>query len=353
MSRVARLVAAIAIALLTAPAYAGPPSPASRPRFASISGLVTMGRLNFVDDPTILPDNSLREANTHPGIYAGVVLNVTWQQLEPSEGVFDDAAIDQGLMQVRAYNARNPHQPLVAKLRVFGGPNAPAWAKSLAGGPVTLIERRRAHLVGAFWSVPYGAAWRRLQSVLAARYDTDPLVREVAISSCASSTDEPFVIPLNRDNLPTLITAGYTDAAMQRCLMQAPDDYAAWTHVALDYTFNPWRSIASGAPVLAPGFTLRVMDAFRARLGVRGVLGNHGITPRINPAAASVIAEIHRLGAPIEFQTRSPRLVWDAAVQTAEAEGVTELEVWQTTAAGGAAPVQLSQLQAWRAAIGR
>lgn len=317
----------------------------------SIHGLVTMGRMNFVHDPSILPSNSLREARAHPGVYSGAVVLATWAELEPTRGQFSFGAIDQALANIRAYNAQYPATPLVAKLRIFGGVTAPDWAKQLDGGPVTASERDNTVSVGHFWSPPYRAAWRELQNALAARYDANPLVEEVAISSCSSSTAEPFVVPLNRANLPPLIAAGYTDAAMQACLMGAVDDYAAWTHVALDYTFNPWRSVASGHPRPDPGFTLQVMDAFRQRLGSRGVIANHGLTPQTNPAAASTIDEMHRLGGPIEFQTRSPNQDWDASVATGEQDGMTELEVWNSRAAGGGAPVTMDELRAWRSQL--
>ena len=49
-----------------------------------ISGLVTMGKLEFIRNPEFVPDNTLKEANTHPKVYAGVVILAKWSQLEPA-----------------------------------------------------------------------------------------------------------------------------------------------------------------------------------------------------------------------------------------------------------------------------
>jgi hypothetical protein len=314
----------------------------------AIHGLVTMGKLNFVTMPEMSPDNPLREANTHPGVYAGAVILATWRQLEPAPGQFDFSMIDAGLASIRAYKARYPQSKLVGKLRVFAGPLAPDWAKQLDGGPVQINEHQRSFPVGHFWSVPYGNAWRKLQVALAARYDTDPLMEEVAISSCASSTAEPFVIPLTPANIPTLEQAGYSDAAMERCLMGAIDDYAPWTHVALDYTVNGFRDADGGRARPDPGFTEQVLEAFRQRLGQRAVLANHGLQEDMKPAIRPVLEDMQRLGPPIEFQTISPNVDWAGAVREGEQVGMTELEIWDSREAGGPAPVTMDELRAWR-----
>jgi hypothetical protein len=316
-----------------------------------IHGLVTMGRLDFVRNPKLLPDNSLREANAHPKIYAGVVILAKWSQLEPSEGAYDFQSIDQGLDSVRAYNNRYSDAPLVAKFRIFAGPNAPEWAKHLGGDPVWLFEKDVKMELGRFWSGPYRAAWKKLQDALAAKYDSDPLVQEVAVSSCSSMTAEPFIVPLRPDNISVLHAAGYTDQAMQAGLLGAIDDYAGWKQVALDYTFNLFRGCDGGRIKLDETFAPQVMALWRQRLGARGVIANHGLKSDLSPAALAVYAEIKKLGSPVEFQTYSPAVDWEASFKLALQYGVTELEIWDTTDARGFAPISREQLMAWQAAL--
>ena len=121
----------------------------------------------------------------------------TWNQLQPTPAseLGDDNVIDRALADVRAYNARNPAKPLAVKLRVWGGFEAPDWAKQLGGAPIATEHNGEQHILGQFWSEPYRQAWSRLQVLLAARYDALPLIREVAITSCMSFTAEPFFLP--------------------------------------------------------------------------------------------------------------------------------------------------------------
>ena len=40
------------------------------------------------------PDNTMAELNAHPDIYVAAVINVTWEQLEHTEGTFDFSSIE-------------------------------------------------------------------------------------------------------------------------------------------------------------------------------------------------------------------------------------------------------------------
>lgn len=59
-------------------------------------------------------DNTLKEANAHPGIYSGAVILATWDELEHVDGKLDVSRIEAGLDAVRAYNAKYPATPLAA-----------------------------------------------------------------------------------------------------------------------------------------------------------------------------------------------------------------------------------------------
>lgn len=212
-----------------------------------LCGLVAMGPLRFLvaGGP---PDNSLREVTAHPGLYAGAVLNVTWAELEPGRGRFDFATIDRGLARVAADNAAGNAGPaLRAKLRVFAGRAAPDWVKAMSGGMTTVQGTRFTMEVPRFWTAPYRQAWQELQQALATRYDADPRLAEVAVSSCATLSDEPFVLPATQAGIAALHQAGFTDAAYRACLAGAIEDYAPWRRTALDYTFAPFRDTDSRA----------------------------------------------------------------------------------------------------------
>jgi hypothetical protein len=161
-----------------------------------IRGLVSMGAYRFVGQGGD-PVNTLAPLNAKAGIFGGLVIIASWKQLQPTptSELGDDNVIDRALADVRAYNARNPAKPLAVKLRVWGGFEAPDWAKQLGGAPIATEHNGKQRILGRFWSDAYRQAWARLQVRLAAKYDALPLIREVAITSCMSYTAEPFFLP--------------------------------------------------------------------------------------------------------------------------------------------------------------
>jgi hypothetical protein len=162
----------------------------------AIRGLVSMGAYKFVaagGDPV----NTLAPLLAKPGIFGGIVIIAGWGQLQSAAGaaLADDGPIDQALRDVRAYNAANPDHPLAVKLRVWGGFMAPQWAMALGGPAITVQHNGKSRSLGRFWRADYRKAWADFQGLLAARYDAEPLIREVAMTSCMSLTAEPFFLP--------------------------------------------------------------------------------------------------------------------------------------------------------------
>ena len=115
---------------------------------------------------------------------------------------------------------------------MWGGFEAPDWAKALGGPPIETIFNEKPRTVGRFWSPAYRQAWGQLQQQLAARFDRRPLIREVAITSCMSYTAEPFVVPMQDGVLAPLRAAGFTDAAYKECLAHARRGLRALATVA-------------------------------------------------------------------------------------------------------------------------
>jgi hypothetical protein len=309
-----------------------------------------MGDLGFLKGGT--PANSFKEANQHPDLYAAVLILAQWKQLEPQRGHFDYTIIDDALANLRKYNDAHPGTPMVGKLRVFAAAGTPEWVKTLDGEPFSMTDKRGTTTMGHFWAKGYGDAWRELQAALAARYDNDPRIAEVAVSSCSSTTAEPFIIALNAENLPALHAAGYSDAAMKACLAGAIDDYAVWKQTPVDYTFNEFRNSDSGRPVVDQEFAPHVMDAFRKRFGERGVLANHGLNVELRPGAVRVYEELKKLGPPIEFQTVAPNVDWNETVAKGLTYRPTEIETWSSREAGATAEFTAADLTKWKAQMG-
>ena len=348
---------------VTAPFPTPTPTPSPSPTVVAkpiLKGLVAQGEAS--QSASAPPANSFAELNAHPGVYSAAVIDLFWSQLEPSQGVFDDTALTSALAKLATYNLQNPTAPVTAKLRIFAGVGTPPWVIQATGGVTLSDTQGHSAQVGKFWTSAYQGFWRGLQAHLAATYDSSAMVSEVAISSCSTSTAEPFILPHDAASITALTQAGYTDAVGEACLMNAPADYAAWTKTPLDYTFNSFTTVSGGSVGADSVFPIQVMDAFRAVLGTRGVVANHGLQSPLAPAAMPIYAEFSNLYnkaagstpptlSPLEFQTISPTTDWPSAITLALTYHPTEIEVWDTTAAGGAAPLTLTQLQQWAAAL--
>lgn len=305
------------------------------------------------------PANNFEELYAHPGVYSGAVIQLYWSQLEPAQGVFDDSSLVSALAGLAAYNAKYPATPVVGKLRIFMGIGTPAWVTQ-ATGPVTLSNQYGTATGGEFWTAAYRSLWQALQNHLASEYDTNAMVGEVAITSCSSATGEPFILPHTASDISALHAAGYTDALGMACLSGAAADYAAWRYTPLDYTFNAFNAIDSGNDIESETFSIQVMDAFRASLGTRAVVANHGLQSPLNADAQPIYAEFTNLYnaaaasgsiSPLEFQTYGPTVDWTSAIALGLTYHPTEIEVWDTTAAGGQAPLTQSQLQGWATSL--
>jgi hypothetical protein len=311
-----------------------------------------MGSLGFNNNPAEpTPDNGMEEMNAHPAVYAGADINVTWAQLEPQRGVFDDSAIVSALSNVATYDAKYPATPVAAKLRIYAGGNVPPWLMQLTGGPITIANASGSTQIAAFWSSTYDLAWQALQAHLAAEYDGTSAIEEVAVSSCSSVTAEPFILSFDAISLANMRAHGFDDAAYENCLSNAANDYAAWKKTPLDYTFNTFIATDGPTPTADPSVTISVMQAWRSALGGRAIVANHGLQPTIATGAEPIYAELRTLGPPMEFQGISPTIDWNSSIALALTYHPSEIEIWPSIAAGGSADITEAQLQGWAAEL--
>jgi hypothetical protein len=320
-----------ALAVILAFAAASGPARADGPVKPPIRGLISMGAYKFVGaggDPV----NTLDQLNAKPGIFGGIVIVATWNQLQPTptSTIADGNPIDQALAEVRDYNSKNPGKPLGVKLRIWGGFEAPDWAMQLGGPPIATVHKGKPRTIGRFWTPEYRAAWARLQQMLAARYDDLPLIREVAMTSCMSYTAEPFFLPNSEPSVMNpLVAAGYTDAANRQCLQQALADYAPWKRSRIVLAVNPFYG-TDGQGMGDAQFTIGIMRACRQSLGARCVLDNHDLDATPPKSVLPLYAEMTGLGPEIEFQTlRENPADFEGTIQKGVAIGASAIELWQ------------------------
>ncbi|CDZ78496.1 hypothetical protein BN59_02806 [Legionella massiliensis] len=308
---------------------------------APIKGLINMGNISFYNDPSMSPVNDPSIIEPYASSFTAMVINVTWNQLQPNGPgtLIKDNAIDQALAAIQSYNRTHPDTPITAKLRVWGGFTAPQWAKAINGGPIYIDsvssngKNPQQGYIGLFWTTEYLSAWKELQSLLADRYDHNPLIREVAITSCASETDEPFVGWLDTATVNNLENYGYTDAQQEACLTGAIGDYSAWTHTMLDFTFSLFHLIDGGKVQQDPAFTIQVMN--QCQLSSRCILSNHALNSPLPTSDSFVYTEMQSLfsinpnNTLIDFQTASPKqLNWCGAIVNATTYHAKSIELW-------------------------
>ena len=337
----------------------------------AIHGLTAMGSTAFNHPGSKRPpDNDMGELFVHPGVYRGAVINTTWRLLEPAQGAYDFSTIETGLRAVAKYNAAHPATPAVAKLRVYSGINVPAWLMPLTGGPFMVTGERESAPISGYWTPAYRKAWRTLQAALAAKYDANPLMGEVASSSCSAMTDESFIYPKNAVSLGPMHAAGFNDEAEKACLLGMADDYAAWKLTPVDETFSPYAASDHPPAVRDDAVVLQVMHRWREVFGERGVLSNHSVQDPLTANLKPIFAELKQMGPPIELQTASqavithgkesngqpgtsrpkdlpPLMDWNNVIQNALDVGAGEIEIWTTVEGGGQAQISYAMLKNW------
>jgi hypothetical protein len=307
-----------------------------------LSGIVNKGSESYfhLAQPYPVTDLSLVAASS-PGL-TGTVVDVSWSQLEPSPGTFDFSTLDGDLAVVSTYNSTHPGATLGVKLRVWAANDAPEWAKTMDGMPISTDVNNQPATVGQWWKSDYRAAWGGLQSALAQRYDSNPLLNEVVVASCASLTDEPMIMAAGPLVAPTLLADGWTNAAQQSCLDGALSDYAPWHHTAIYYPFSPFTTISSsGQRGIDDSVTAEVMQRCADSLSSGGpwcILGNNALDA--GQSGTFVYNEINSLYASdpsntaVAFQMNSPAPTGTAACQAVDvavAEHANSIEFWPKT----------------------
>ena len=298
-----------------------------------VKGLVDMGETTFYNNPNkFQPDNSLNDITSSGanGIFGGTVINVTWAELQPdNDNQLVTTAIDNALAAINNYNNnldRNSSSPqLKAKLRIWGGFAAPSWVKNI-DGPNTEIPIQagkqdnkvtQSGTVGPWWQANYIKAWRNLLSNLGNKYDSNPVIAEISVTSCASSTDEPFIAWSNTQYdskaIAALLNAGYTDEAQASCLTNALDDYAGWPTTQLDFPISPFFPLQANSTYDSPDFT--VPDQVMTQCIANGhcILSNQGLSPDLNGNLQKIYNTISSLlqenpQSYSDFQSVSPAL---------------------------------------------
>ena len=329
---------------------------------AAQTGLVDMGNISFYDTGATPAFNPFELAQ-YATSFSEIVLNVTWAQLQASQGSLDTSFIDSAIQQVNQFNDIY-HTDLGIKLRVWGGFTAPTWVKEINGAPITVTGQNAVdpgsyapQTIGRFWSADYINAWQSLQNALATKYDGMAIIRGISQTAGAYATDEPFV-PLRTNaavssnpadgtvnQIAQLQMGGFNDAGEMLTLRAAIADYSQWSTTPLDYTMNSFHFFDSGTELNGGNFTLAVLQ--QARNSARIVqAGNHALRdPLYSPddvvyGQLANDAMVKPGSVSNSFQTAAPIILagypgWQAAVGQGVLLNAGNIELWDFPTTAG------------------
>jgi len=305
-----------------------------------IHGLVSMGYVAGIlrhkgkkgsfSDGTGSPSEDLDDVFSKPGIFRGVVFNLTWKELEPDPGNIITKVIDDHIYRVREYNKKYPQNPLLIRLRVSCGRAAPFWAKKIGGDPIKILDPKGNYItVGHFWSEAYRKAWRNFQNQLAKVYDDEPLIADVTVTSGMTNSDENMNLATNSFSIENMHAAGFNDSLFVKVIKGSGEDYSAWKKTRLNFLINPFRFSDSSKAVFNEEFTLSLMKYFKTKYGKKAILSNHSFQSPHTERLEFIYQGIKALGEPFDYQTHSPKKIdMEATVKDAAAMGATTLELW-------------------------
>jgi len=233
-----------------------------------------------------------------------------WADLEPSRGTYDFSFIEARLATARKYG-------MGIRFRFLAGVNAPAWAKAIGGAPMPAYDHQQkvTTTIGRFWTGEYQTAWREAQSVLAARYDADPTVREINVSGTGVISAEVMLL-MSKDVVPSTgrtngsywLANGYTEAARQAALRADIDFMAArWQHTRLELGLDGMQTLdASGRTSSSTSAALSMWDNARAAHPSLNAFNTGFGVPVINGTSAdltTIYDHVLAQHAPLDLQT--------------------------------------------------
>lgn len=318
---VAVTVAVVAVALVTR-GRSGPSGPSVRGCEAGSDGL--KAPLRGLVTITRLPQGAVDP------FVGGLSVNAKWADLQPQPDgpISHPNAIDAAVDTVRARRDCR----LGVKVRVLAGMHAPDWAKRLDGDPMEIylpLDDVRG-TVGRFWTPAFGAAYADLQRRLAEDYDGVAEVREVAVTRCTTVYGEPFVRQTRQPaNVKSLLAAGFSVEADQRCLREQVDAHLVWRRTPSSLALNPYDDVGKSAAV-SQDMPLTNGRYCRSTLGARCILANNSIRwPTLEGPYAGIYEGMRRLGPPLEFQTAARARIGDVTqtVAWAKEQGARSVEL--------------------------
>ncbi|WP_182481107.1 beta-galactosidase [Nocardioides immobilis] len=142
-------------------------------------------------------------------------LRLPWNSIETAPGVFNFSSID-GVLAA--------HDDVQFRLRIMAGIHSPQWVKDVSGGCVLIEPNSPNGNTGCaprFWTDAFHGHYVNLMEAVAARYEDNPQVVEIANSECTTIYSEPFILGADTASIDRLWAANYTKAGHETCLRRS------------------------------------------------------------------------------------------------------------------------------------
>ena len=161
----------------------------------------------------------------------GILVRVTWADLEPSPGVFDLSLLQRQFDLARQYDVD-------VTLALIGGSfGSPAWLADLGAQTLTITHPMGTGSVPLAWDPVFLQRWSDLVRVVGAAYDGHPRLRLVHATT-ASFNGMEMQLPLNAE--AAFVAAGYTPALYTDAYTASLDVFAeAFPSHPIDVEVHP------------------------------------------------------------------------------------------------------------------
>lgn len=166
--------------------------------------------------------------DNHPGWTDTITHEVTWAQLESTQGVYDFSVIDNLLARYPGYKVR---------LAVRGGPYAPPYVADATGTvEVYMTVPDVTVFVPHVWELGVFDWWAAFQDALAAEYDSEPLIEEVLMPLLQMRYMEPPILGGDDPSAIRLFDAGLNEQTMHDSILQSHGHVVAtWPTTRVDF----------------------------------------------------------------------------------------------------------------------
>ncbi|ACA87915.1 hypothetical protein [Shewanella woodyi] len=238
----------------------------------------TVGERNHFDNPN---------GSTWARHVDGIVVQAEWAHLQPNKdgAIRANNVIDQAISAVTTWNNANPSNKLGIKLRVFAGIYSPGWVGDETGEFFAQYKNGKEGYMPFFWKAKkFRPLWSNFQTKLAAKYDSHPLLREVAVSGCMTHNAETMwrnPRDNSRDdgkkNIDIMRDNGLTLLKDENCLKwQIRVAASKWPKTHIGMAYNMWQDYENGN-AKKPEFVNTLMDYCIERAPGRCILGNNSL----------------------------------------------------------------------------